>query len=37
MAQKVGHGWEQDEVKDAKKWGKVLSSEESFGVLKLIC
>ena len=35
MAQKVGHGRAQDEVKDTKKWGKKISSEESYGALKL--
>lgn len=37
MAQKVGYGREQDKIKDAKKWWKILSSEESYRALKFVC
>ena len=37
MAQKVGHGREKDEVKDAKKLGKILYSEKIYGALKFVC
>ena len=35
--QKIGHGRKQDEVKDAIKWGKNLSSFESYGALNFVC
>ena len=36
-AQKISLGREQDEIKDNKKRGKNLSSEECYGALKFIC